>query len=42
MRALLKLIQLRDETPGELGWGAEKLASLPFPEDVRTNSVMQA
>lgn len=42
MRALLKLTQLRDETPGELGARAGKLSSLAFPEVVRDNAVMQA
>lgn len=42
MRALLKLSQLRDETPGELGARAGKLSSLAFPEVVRDNAVMQA
>lgn len=42
MRALLKLTQLRDEIPRDLGIRVEKLASLAFPEDVRANAVMQA
>lgn len=42
MRALLKLSQQKDETPGELGTRLEKLVSLAFPEDVRNNSAMQA
>lgn len=42
MRALLKLTQLREETPGELGARAGRLSSLAFPEVVRDNAVMQA
>lgn len=41
MRALLKLVQLRNETPGELGTRVEKLATLAFLENVKDNAVMQ-
>lgn len=42
MRALLKMAQLKDETPGELGTRAEKLFLLTFPEEVKHNTIMQA
>lgn len=42
MRALLKMTQLRDETPGELRARAEKLSSVAFPDVVKNNGVMQA
>lgn len=42
MRALLKMTQLRDKTPGKLGARLEKLSLLAFPEVVRNNAVMQA
>lgn len=41
-RSLMKLVQLRDKTPGELGVMSEKLATLAFPEEVTNNAVMQA
>lgn len=42
MRRLMKLVQLKDETPGELGVRAEKLGTLAFTEEGRNSAVMQA
>lgn len=41
MRSLIKLVQLKEETPGELGIRVEKLTTLAFPEEVRNNAIMQ-
>lgn len=42
MRSLVKLVQLKDETSGELGAKAEKLAPMAFPKEFRNNAAMQA
>lgn len=42
MRGPMKLAQLKDETTRELGVRAEKLATLAFPEEVKTNAMMRA
>lgn len=40
MRGLMKLVQVRGETPGELRVRAKKLATLVFPEEVIYNPVI--
>lgn len=42
MRSPMKLVQLKDETPRELGDRVEKLATLPFLKEARSNTTMQA
>lgn len=38
----MRLTQVRDETPGNLGEGATKLSDLVFPEEVKENAAIQA
>lgn len=42
MRSFMKLDQVKDDTPGELGTKAIRLSALDFPEEVRENAAIQA
>lgn len=41
MCSLMKLMPLKEVTPGALGVCSEKLVALTFPEEVRRNTIMQ-
>lgn len=41
MRGFMRLVPLKDVTPGDLGARPEKLATLSFSEDIRSNVIMQ-